>query len=245
MKSRLDQTYPIAFTFTEEALKRFDQVLSKHTGGSISISATLSDNTTLSFNSVDDLLQFPNAVSRQIDRLRLESTTSWREQNQSDISIRFNRHSTTLSIAVDIVGEDEKLLVTKRDIEEIIEIISNRTQAIGRKIIFWTSVASIGLISIFSMGLFEFIKESKFPDYIILLAAVTALLIYTSLISWGYDATNLLRDKLFPIGTFAIGDGKRRHEILVNRRKNIFYSVIIAFLLSVLAAPLTTYFTGK
>ncbi|MEW6090055.1 MAG: hypothetical protein AB1647_03910 [Pseudomonadota bacterium] len=244
----MDHTFKHGFVVNEEALRRIHDIVSKHINESPAVNATLTDGVTVEFSSIDELMKFPNANSRQIDVLRIEGFGPRRDDDsRRSAAVAFHRNRDYATISLDLAGEDEQILLTRRGIEEVLD---GTARYVGHTLsrwevpIFWAfCVIFGGVVSLFSTRHFEGSEVSS-TDGAVALAVLIALLALPIPIG---ILLGRARRYLFPIGVYEIGAGIERNRKVESIRLGLFkatYGVIGAILLTIYGPYIVELFSN-
>lgn len=220
---------------TPDNIRSFDKILER-VDDDRSYSIQCSDNSTILFTTIDELLDFPNTNLRRIRRLICVAG----DPDGAYASIEFNVPKIgSVTAEFTVKGEDDNTVSVSTQIEE--QILRTKQ---------WFSVLALGdvilkffilfFLAAFFYGAFEYIIwwSEGFPRMLpepVLVAAtpggvvvfyITVALMVIVAVALGADA---IRGALFPMGEFAIGDGNNRIKAAGFWRRAVGGGVILAF----------------
>ena len=203
-----------------EDLERLIRLLDSEVG-ELPWEIVCADGVTRSGKNVATLLEFDNAPNRKIQRLRIRAGGYVAERNAS----------------VQLGGPLDVLDATIEGPSEFVDQLrpALESQLSGLRV-WYGSLTGVNffivsmillmllLVTVFIAEVFGFTQSSNEPPEPSRGAQVfvVTLLAGISVIPWGL---NKIRDRLFPCVSFAIGQGKRRHEFL----EKVRWGVIVAF----------------
>ena len=207
-----------AFVCEAEDLERLTRLLELEVG-EISWEIACADGVTRSGDNVAMLLEFDNAPNRKIQRLRLHAGGYVAERSAS---VQLGGSLDVLHVSID--GPAEVVDQLRPALESQ---LSGLRVWYGRVADFDFLGASMLFLFLLGGTLFlavvllessnESAETSRRPQAIFI-----TVIVGIPVIAWGL---NKIRDRLFPRVTFAIGQGKRRHEHL----EKVRWGVIVAF----------------
>ena len=205
----------------------------------IKISVFCTDGLTRKFSNLDDLKQFGNAKRVAIESLRFDCSD---ESYRNRCSISFESRSTdNVRFSVDA----EEVAGTGLNTFYIDFLDSNRPWYSKLAVIdFALALTAVGLVSVVGLLLFAWVKgilkaaaeatsnANNAENAVFSLAAgVLIMVIATSL--------NYYKAKFFPMGSFALGDGLKRHDSMEVVRT----VVILSFIVSIAASIFYSFFS--
>jgi hypothetical protein len=223
-----------AFVVGIEDLKRADQILAS--AGPRRYSVGLADGTELTASSLDELDQLEHFNVRQIRRI--EIATEWREILRGSLTLQRDRKQPSLTYS--LIGEERSVAGVAHALDDWMSSV--RT--------WYGRLATSDLVSLLL---------STWLCVLIPVAVVACLLAYTSWFevnpNTGVGDTvaaamwtiplllgmvlNFLRNGLFPVGTYLILDGPRRHRLASKARQLLgggFVLSLVAAFIATLAA---------
>jgi hypothetical protein len=226
----------MAFLLDEERLRRLTSLLKeKAHEEDISYTVEHSEGTTVIAASIDEILELPNSRRRKITSLTLDAPSRDVRESSSQqyslfahITLEDNRHRP---VSYDIAGEyDEVVACSDRLEEHLLGLRQWYTPFIRASFIdiflylFLAVITFIGLL-IGAQGYFSGTLALTFE--VRYLAAYMLGFVVIFLIV-GSGVLQPLLKRLYPTGTFAIGQGIERHKRLNTIRYTIFTGVILA-----------------
>lgn len=208
--------------------------------GNADFSIKCKDDTTIEFTSIDELLAFSNTKERQISKLTIKTPYSC----DTYVSISFkNIDILGDSVEYDISGADEKVILIENKIKDNIDLIREWYPQISAGWFLSIIVKTVITITILEVA-FRYLKKNGqalmspnlYGIVIPLFNNIMLLLLLFVLFFVGLFAPNLTISKIiFPVGSFAIGDGIRRYNQSIFWRR----TVIAGFIVSVVAGLVT------
>ena len=226
MKAKWSISKEGAFVCEAEDLERLTRLLDSEVG-ELSWEIACADGVTRSGENVATLLEFDNTPNRKIQGLRLHAGGYVGQRSASvQLGGRFDELDASIEGPPEFVDQLRPALESQ---------LSGLRVWYGRVTGIDFYLASLFLLILLWVTmrlafLFGFIESSNEPPatsrraQVIVVTAIAGI----SLIPWGLSK---IRDRLFPRATFAIGQGKRRHENL----EKVRWGVIIAFGVSLAA----------
>jgi hypothetical protein len=218
----------IAFVLDELSLRRIVSIL-EGVSKPIEFEIACSDQFSVTYSTLDDVLNFPNSSQRRITALSL--TTPWGKSPGISVSLR-NRDFLSMQSRV-------------RGTEQEVYLIAPRLEEALAPLRPWYSVISKWDLSIVFPGL---LAVSVILGYLGFRIAVThhshdsvGVGILTGFVSWGIlflpavFSAPLVR-MVFPMGSFLIGDGVRRHQATLFWRRIVGGGLFISVLGSIIAS---------
>lgn len=201
--------------------------------GAVQVEASCKDSIERTFASLDDLLLYENPRSRAIVRLTFSAHS---EDRESRIKIRFGGRYGS-SIEASMTGPEESVIRIKNELGEIFDGVRpwfaslariDFTYVVGGAFVFWVIVLQI------MVGDYKVSVPKRVIAAISAAAAITAFCAALIATIWGL---NRLRQRYFPIATFALGQGEARYAV----DEKIRWVVIVGFLVSMFASLVTAY----
>lgn len=244
--SRKPKSFERPFTLSIDVAERITRVCEEHSC-ELKINGTLSDDSSITFDDLDELRNFPNSRGRQIISLEFESNCYGEDADRKvNILVNYRRSEHKFirsSMSYEVRGEDILVQGVARDIDEIADLSESREPRIV-KLIKNKFVGPYSLIFIFigvligqAVGVFIIIpkminkssSQEEFSAYepainlaieefVILAKYGIFVLIFSLLLGFG---KNLVLN-YYPESNFLVGDGLRRYEDLINARKTAF-----------------------
>ena len=231
--SRQDWSHK-AFILTEEDLR----ALSGSVGeiGPLRCSVKCTDGLSREFETVEDLLSFDNSPTRAIEALSLSSHS---EDWSTSAKVSFENRPLT-SVGVQLDGPDKPITNLNSELEARLAGMKPWYAVLTRVEFYFLALAAIFAWVILMLALiaFELVpansasESAQDPRVVALATLVSYAAIGVTFISIGVLAR--LRDRLFPVGAFAIAQGKSRHELL----EKIRWAVVVGLMVSVLGGAI-------
>jgi hypothetical protein len=205
--------------------------------GNLSIEAQCSDGINRQFSSVDELIQYENPASKQITQLTIAARS---DEYEKSADIRFNFVGMQM-ILIDISASEEEVSRLRSDVADVIAGTKPWFSAIARLdfpgafVVIYGALLALLMVAA-AVGLLGDGGESSEIDN---RTHVIAQLFYfgTPLVLMGLGSCfNRLREKIFPYGTYLIGQGVERHRTL----EKVRWTIVIGFFVSFLAGALVS-----
>lgn len=235
MKARAHIDINHAFTVGVEEVSNLNSQLTSRVGR-VELEAECADDVTRSFADLESLSKYENNPAKKIIRLRIESIADDREKTAS---IRFS-DSEFGSIAVSISGPELEVERLRADLLAIVSGVRPWYAPLAR---FYSGFAIFYLFFAVVLGAFATVMViNKFVDWLNPAEDLSATnydaVVLVLLVGFGAAwVGNEVRQRLFPIGMFTIGQGKNRHTLLEKLRW-VWVSALVALLVSLFSVAL-------
>jgi hypothetical protein len=219
-----------AFVVGIQELRRADEILAS--AGPRRYTVLLSDGRELTAPSLDALTGITNLKSRHIRRI--EVTTPWREILRASLTLRRDRKLASLEY--DLIGEERSVVQVARELDAWmhgVRVWYSRLATVDWVVLLigtWLSVLlAIGLVVVLlaQAGRLSLSPVPGFGDAIAAAMWTIPLLLGT--------VVNFFRNGLFPIGTYLIFDGVKRHERAIRARQILGGGFLLSMLASMIA----------
>jgi len=237
VKTTKRRSLRIAFVLDESALEQLLRVL-EPACGRLRFAISLSDGSSIHLEDVKQLLDFPNRASRAICSLRItgeQETHPW-EGLRAEVNLNAS-HDFSGAVDYEVEGQDDRQVLGVADeLEGVFESMGQSYSALA-----YSSPTTYGITGVcwgtgtilVLMGLILFHKHEH-PHLGSAFVIVGDLLLFSILFpKW-------IRKKCFPAGVFVFGDGKKRYESVLRRRRLLFGAIVLTFLISFLGSLLAT-----
>ena len=216
MKESISTKRNHAFVVRSSDLEKLWKVLEDHIG-TVTVSVECLDDVKREFNDLKELLSYDNSPARRIVSLSVESELDdWEKEAQ----IVFSSSPSRYAISIKIKGPERVDSGVKDKIFDILEglkpwyfFLAPRASSFDHMASFWAYIL-IGACVYF--GLFfvwveltkKFVSLDSFSEpnrglFVVSVLVIPALLMLT---------LNELRVRIFPLGSFALGQGERRYD---------------------------------
>ena len=237
MKTTKRRSLRIAFVLDESALEQLLRVL-EPACGRLRFAISLSDGSSIHLEDVKQLLDFPNRASRAICSLRItgeQETRPW-EGLRAEVNLNPS-HDFTGAVDYEVEGQDDKQVLGVADeLEGVFESMGQPFSALAYSSPTTYGIAGVcwgaGTILV-AMGFIIFHRHEH-PHL------GSAFIIVGDLLLFGVVFPKWIRKKCFPAGVFVFGDGKKRYESVLRRRRLLFGAIVLTFLISFLGSLLAT-----
>lgn len=227
-----------AFVIQEEDLSKLDEVFGKVSGDN-TYEIKTSDGITREYNSIKDITNFENSASNPIVKFNISSHSI---DPKIWASVSFENDSIH-PIHYSLQGSGEELSDLLEEIKYRFEGMRPWYSKLAKADFVSYALILLVIIQIVAViiGAFDLIPEnggsSQNENDSESRALFLVYLILGSTVFLGW-VLNQIRKKLFPIGVFAIGQGRKRHELL----EKIRWSVIIGGGLSLIITSIFSFF---
>lgn len=237
MKTTKRRSLRIAFVLDESALEQLVKVLGGACG-KLNFAIELSDGSSIQLEDMKQLLDFPNRASRAICSLRIIGEQETRPWEGLRAEVRLDPSSAFLEAAkYEVEGQDDKqVLGLAEELEDFFESIGQSYSVLAYSspttyaITFLCWAIGTALLVIGSMISYK----HEHPHL------ASASLIVADLLLFGILFPKWIRKKCFPAGVFALGDGKKRYQSVLTRRRFIFGAIGLTLLISFIGSLLAT-----
>jgi hypothetical protein len=219
-----------------DVLKRLCTILESNVGN-LSIKAHCSDGVQRDFADVEALIDYDNVRSREISRLGLDSRS---DDFQKQASVRLSSGPLS-SVDFSFTAQSDKLVVEVR--QDVLALINELRPWYGIVATVDTLVASlvaftvllvggvVGLLLGIALGFISVTSGSSSPSAPIDRRTAAYGLAVFALVGLVW-ALSGLKNRLFPVSIFAIGEGLPRHQSQETWR----WVVVVGFLVSLVAS---------
>ena len=222
-----------AFVLHENDLRNIWQKLETY-GGNVTATVQFSDNVARNVHNIEGLIDFENSNKRAILNIKLESLS---DERDSRTIIEFD-NSSYRTIAVISSGNDDLVTRVSDELPEFISGLKPWYSSISRLDIFWLIFVPFVLAFTFadmmhtssSQNVALTFSQSATVVGMVALAGLALYLFHKLLSSW--------KNYLFPIASFAIGQGAKRYDTQDKFR----FTVVIGFFVSIVASLFVGFF---
>lgn len=211
---------------TKERLAELQNLLSKYCTR-IDWQATLTDGTTVTFDSFEELQNYSNFGSAKILGIKASGRS---DDFKTTINVNISREYPTLKrfgeCSFKFASEDQ-YTVFRKEIEDFFDVCVEGE--LGYQMGRW--LLALALLGTVLFTAFTLIKVNA--ESIVLIA-----LFYLMLVGFAFwvsiSFSTKVWDLVFPNIVFAIGEGVARYEKFIKWRSNIFWGVLVATAISIL-----------
>ena len=198
-----------------------------------------SDGTTLNPVSLDQLLALPNPANRAIKSI--DVSTRYSSKKPVQITLAFGREAGLGAASYRISGDDADISAVATTVEDHMRPMIRRfwlhpdsRVSIEAALLLVGAVigcaATFVLISLAVAG-HRIFQHRTMPSVWISAAAVASMLFVVI----GFGLLSIVR-RLWPTASFLIGAGRNRYATIVDLRRNLFWCVIVAFVIGAVVA---------
>lgn len=248
IKSERRKSFEFAFLVTPDDLRSFDKIFDRLEGEKL-YSIRCSDGSIITFNDINDVIDFSNSESRKIEQLDCTGGS----YAETFASIDFdNRKIIGPKINFSVKGEDETVVVISSQIEE--QLIRTRQ--------WYSRLATLDMLSLFCVVLIGLLfivsghdlylwvtdelsnKKSSdsndLPDTagtFIWLALLVSIFLLSKILNIG-------RELVFPRGEFTVGDGAKRHDSAIFWRRIFGGGFLLSIAVSLMSSGISKQIFG-
>lgn len=230
MRTMRQRALRSAFVVGLDELQRADQILAS--AGPRRYSVALKDGRELTAPSLEALTRITNLKARHIRRI--EMSTPWREILRANLILRRDRKLASLEY--DLVGEERSVVHVAQELDGWMSSVRpwySKLATVDWVVLLlgtWMTVLvgiALVVLVLASMGRLELSAVPSFDDAIAA-AMWTIPLLFGTLV-------NFFRNGLFPIGTYVIFDGVKRHRYTIKARKFLGGGFVVSMIVSMIA----------
>lgn len=216
-----------AFVLKEADVRKVWELLQLHIG-TVACSGECADGITRQFGDVDKILEFNNAKQKGFKRIVFDSMSEDRS-NFANLEFSENRWKP---ISVRISGSEEVVVKLKGEIEDVIHGMRPWYSRFTRVDFFYVGLAILSPLSGFLLVLSQGrrIKSLTMNGAIQAFVGSTVLVFVIGVSIW---ILNKLRERLFPICCFALGQGKDRYATQEKIRWGLVWVIVPLIIASV------------
>jgi hypothetical protein len=213
-KASKNRALKIAFVMDAQHLHRLKTIL-KEVGDVLEYTIKFSDGSSVQYDDIKDIISLPNPPHRSITSLTVNTVGDGQSasvvvKNSSEPYVEYTVNGTQQKVAYFGEQFDDWIATIKQWYSWFLE-------GAGSAVFFIAAIA------------FPFLLASRLPEHFPALHAWALGILAAAVI------VEILLFKLFPKGTFAIGDGIRRYRLIANVRTVCLVGYVISFLGSVSA----------
>ncbi|MFV8830574.1 hypothetical protein [Alkalihalobacterium sp. APHAB7] len=215
----------IGYVINERKLIEIDSIF-KEVSSDIEYSVSCLDGTSINFNSLDELISYPNRKEKQYTSISISNNYSSSIRISLTLS---NRQYSTISYRVN--GDEKEVDFYARKIEEVIYSLRQ-----------WYSFLSVPsfVVHVLFISIFSIIAALLLSSFGILTAdtSIYIALPITIVNTFIYDK---VRQNLFPVATFELGDGIDRAKFKNTLRAGILVSIFLTGIVGYLVNQLPSF----
>lgn len=203
--------------------------------GPVGVTARCADDIEREFDSVDALTGYDNPLPRAIRSLSFRARSKDRE---TSASLRLGGGLSS-TIDLDIEGPEPSVLNIRDRLSEVFGEIRPWYSPMSRVDFFFVVGAIFFFFVLVLTAMSGGAKSEKTLSFFQALRSATVVLGFLAGIGLVIWCLNRLRDRFFPVATFALGRGQERYEfdekirwvVIVGFLVSVFSSLVVAFLL--------------
>ena len=211
MQARADLELRHAVVLKADDVKKIWKILDEAVG-QVSATAACTDHITRPFANINDLAEYENPRARQIASLEFSARSSdW----QQEVYLRLRELPNTITLRV--YGPEPFVSHLKDALADVLDGLRPWYSPIARIIPTYLVsyvLLSVGVIS-YSMPMPSWKIHFERPADFIYLAIILLFIagVFLAVFVKGLDKLDKLWKRLFPLATFAIGQGQERHRV--------------------------------
>ncbi len=238
-QTRKTRNFNYAYVIDDIALRQLSRIFAEIEGEEI-YTVAFTDGTKQTFNSIEPIINLPNSSRNPIKEIEAATVAkSGARINLALGSLAFGKRTIDYTVS----GSEQQCRLLAWEIEEWIDETKSwysrlaTTDFVNFNItLVVTLFMALFVIAVIYVALIGIDSNSDSGDddsplsgnSILGFALVMALAIGLVL--------NIVRNRLFPVSTFAIGYGKKRHEEKQRLREFVGITIVLSFLINILAA---------
>ncbi len=224
----------IAFLLNEQKFRQLVKLMRELTDSeNLEYTVGLSDNSSITCESADEVLGIQNSKQRQITSIWIE--TSYRSDPR--IQVKFQNPHYLEPVEYEVSGNEKDVFHSSGRLDEYFSGIRQwYSPVVGLGLKMMLVYVFIVTLLILPVQIWLTSLRALDPGESLLLSVLTGIL----LVALCYPGLYVLRRRLLPSGTFAIGDGVDRHNGIVSARKIIGGSVILAIVVGLFISWLSS-----
>ncbi|WP_027858201.1 hypothetical protein [Marinobacterium jannaschii] len=223
-----------AFVLHDNDLRKLWQKLEAY-GCSVTATVKFSDKVERKITNIEDLLSFENSKKRSIQSIKFQSHS---EHGHNRTSIEFDS-SIYRTITVSSSGDDELVTKVSDELTEFTSGIKPWYSSVSRLDVFWLIFVPFVLAFMFA----DMMHASSAEDVALTFKQSATAIGAIAAIGLGlYLSHKLLstwKNYLFPIASFAIGQGAKRYKTQDQFR----FTAVIGFIVSIAASLFVGFFS--
>lgn len=227
MQSNYNKDENHAFVLHESELRKIWKKL-EACDKDVKATIQFNDDVERTVDTIEDLVGFENSKKRKILSISINAISKCGE-NRSRIKFESDSFRT---ISISSSGNDDLVTKVSDELPEIISGMKPWYSAISRLDVFWLLYAPLSLSWIFA----SMMNVSSNEDTALTFAQSATIVGILALIALGIYACHKLltslKNYLFPVASFAIGQGVQRHETQDKFR----FTAVIGFFVSMAAS---------
>jgi hypothetical protein len=204
---KLSKDFKHAFVVQKSDIERLWKVL-QDKRLTVTASIICADNTERDFDNCEELVGYENAKRAAITSLKISGKSSPSGETQAGIS--FNKEWPSVPISIQLSGEEGVVLPMEKKITDIVDGMRPWYSPVTEVGLFratWVSCRLFLLMMVATALIMSIKKAAGIPD----LGLENILKVI--LVMWFIGLVGLIcLSRIFPVETFAIGQGLRRHE---------------------------------
>ncbi|EGR0468965.1 hypothetical protein FG064_18465 [Vibrio cholerae] len=222
-----------AFVLHENDLRKLWQKLEAY-GCSVTATVKFSDKVERKVSNIENLLGFENSKKRSIQSIKFQSRS---EDGHNWTSIEFDS-SIYRTITVSSSGDDELVTKVSDELTEFTSGIKPWYSSVSRLDVFWLIFVPFVLVFMFA----DMMHASSSEDVALTFRqSATAIGVIAAILLGLYLSHKILgtwKNYLFPIASFAIGQGAKRYK----NQDQLRFTVVIGFIVSIAASLFVGFF---
>ncbi|MCZ7399561.1 MAG: hypothetical protein O8C62_07780 [Candidatus Methanoperedens sp.] len=249
MKLKVDksESYDWSIVVDEKELRRLDEIIKDAFGDSqettLKYNIKCSDGSLIETDDINEVVSEENPKNHQIEYITV-NTENPKFSKKIYISLGKKDTSSEKSVSYSISGDTRDwVYLTASKIEERVKNLKTWYSLIPKSDLSWVYMI-IGLIAFVYLNDISKSIITKYPSISQDTAGIVIILIIIGILYTTYQLTKKGYPYLFPSVVFRIGDGIKRHDDVVKLRGQIFWGIIISFVVSLIAGLMILLYTS-
>lgn len=227
MQSTYRDKFDHAFVLSENDLRNVWRKLETY-GDSVTAIVCFSDKVERKVESIEDLVSFENSKKRTILSIELKSRSN---DPDGSISIEFD-NSEYRTITVNAAGDDELITRVSDELSEFTCGLKPWYSFISRLDVFWLVYAPFFLVVMIANMMHVSGSQNVVLTFKQGAAAIGILVLIGFTLHFSHKLLNSWKSYLFPIASFALGQGVKRYDTQDKFR----FTVVVGFFVSIAAS---------
>lgn len=235
LKVNKSESYNWSIVVDEKELRRLDEIIKniftdsrETTILNLKYNIKCSDGSLIETDDVNEVISEENSKNRQIEYIKVYAENP-ESSNKLSISLGGGKYSFEKNVYYSISGDTRDwVYLTASKIEERIKNLKTWYSIIPKIDSAWIVFIFIILIQIYVASYPK--KDVEVTPKAILIFLVAIVVVYIV-----YKLIKKADHYLFPSVVFRLGDGIKRHDDVVKLRGQIFWTILVSFIISLVA----------
>jgi hypothetical protein len=230
MQSSRSRGFHVAYSLTPDTLSRVVDLIYS-VAPNLTFAVSCSDSSILEVKSLKELLELSNPAHREITRIAVKSE---RSSNPTKVELTLNSDDELWdTVSYSISGDDKDVVYVSAEIEKWLS--STKTYNLSSihplvrfaaALLIGTAGVLMGLVRVLDVAGHSKLATPSWFTWVGLGLIVTPIVVLR------------MRQWIFPIGDFALGDGAGRSTRRRQLRSNLFWVVVVGCAVGVLVAAI-------